>query len=124
MTALELDRQIAHRGGTWSLGVGYGYYRVSAASLAADGVTRTGDTTALRLIPFTLMAVYHWTIYRPDLLPLTGVFGILQINVLDLSIRGARAAMVCVLPPVRHPDRRPAAGTSTGRIPRRGTGPS
>ena len=25
---------------------------------------------------FTLMAVYHWTIYRPDLLPPIGVFGV------------------------------------------------
>src|SRR5260221_12194818 len=25
---------------------------------------------------FTLMAVYHWTIYRPDLLPPIGVFAI------------------------------------------------
>ncbi|MBV9826151.1 MAG: rod shape-determining protein MreD [Alphaproteobacteria bacterium] len=25
---------------------------------------------------FTLMAVYHWTIYRPDLLPSTGLFAI------------------------------------------------
>lgn len=25
---------------------------------------------------FTLMAVYHWTIYRPDLLPAAGVFAI------------------------------------------------
>ena len=25
---------------------------------------------------FTLMAVYHWTIYRPDLLPPTGVFAV------------------------------------------------
>jgi rod shape-determining protein MreD len=25
---------------------------------------------------FTLMAVYHWTIYRPDLLPPVGLFGV------------------------------------------------
>jgi hypothetical protein len=59
MTTLEIDRQLLHWNGSWSLGVGAGYYRVSASSLAADHLTRTGDTTALRLIPLSLSVVYR-----------------------------------------------------------------
>jgi hypothetical protein len=59
MSQVELDRELYHRGGTWAVGVGAGIYRASAASLAADLVTRTGDDTSLRLIPLSISAVYR-----------------------------------------------------------------
>jgi len=59
MTGLELDRQILQRHGTLAVGIGISYFRVSAASLAADLQTRTGDQTALRLIPLSASVVYR-----------------------------------------------------------------
>jgi hypothetical protein len=59
MSGLELDRQILHRGGTWSLGFGFGFYNATASSLAADQMTRTGDETKLRFYPLSLQAVYR-----------------------------------------------------------------
>jgi hypothetical protein len=59
MTGLELDRQIIHRHGTLAVGLGLSYFRVSAASLGADLQTRTGDQTALRLIPLSATVVYR-----------------------------------------------------------------
>jgi hypothetical protein len=59
MSGLELDRQVWQRQGTLAVGVGLSYFRVSAASLAADLQTRTGDETALRLIPLSVSAVYR-----------------------------------------------------------------
>ena len=64
MSQLEIDRQLSHRGGTWALGLGGGYYRATARALAADHVTRTGDETALRLIPLSLSAVYRADIWH------------------------------------------------------------
>jgi hypothetical protein len=63
MSQLELDRQLLRFGGTWAVGLAAGYYRVSASSLAADQMTRTGDETAFRLIPLSVSVVY-----RADLL--------------------------------------------------------
>jgi hypothetical protein len=59
MMQLEIDRQLSHRGGTWALGVGAGYFRVSAAALSADLQSRAGDETALRLIPLSVSGVYR-----------------------------------------------------------------
>jgi hypothetical protein len=59
MTQVELDRQLLHRAGTWALGLSAGYYRVSAAALAADLTSRSGDETALRLIPLSAAVVYR-----------------------------------------------------------------
>jgi hypothetical protein len=64
MTQLEIDRHLLHRGGTWALGVSAGYYRVTAASLSADLQTRTGDETALRLIPLSAAIVYRADMLR------------------------------------------------------------
>ena len=63
MWGVEIDRQVFHRGGTWAVGVGVGHYVVSAAALAADMKTRSGDETSLRLIPVSASLVY-----RADLL--------------------------------------------------------
>jgi rod shape-determining protein MreD len=58
----------------------------AAARLLPIATTLLAATIAILPVPvpgyaaltpaFTLMAVYHWTIYRPDLLPPTGVFAI------------------------------------------------
>ncbi|HLK91786.1 MAG TPA: MXAN_2562 family outer membrane beta-barrel protein [Polyangia bacterium] len=61
---LEVDHHLSHRGGTWALGVGAAYYSASAASLAADQTTRTGDETSLRLVPLTALAVYRADLLR------------------------------------------------------------
>jgi MYXO-CTERM domain-containing protein len=59
LSGLELDRQILHRGGTWSVGFGFGFYRATASSLAADMITRTGDQTSLQFYPLALLAIYR-----------------------------------------------------------------
>jgi hypothetical protein len=60
MMQLELDRQLLRRaGGTWAVGFGAGYYKATAAALAADLTTRTGDETGLRLIPLSAAVVYR-----------------------------------------------------------------
>jgi hypothetical protein len=64
MSALELDRHVLHRGGTWAVGVGIGYTRATAAAFAADLKTRSGDTTALRLIPLSASLVYRADLLR------------------------------------------------------------
>jgi hypothetical protein len=64
MSQLEIDRHLMHVGGTLAVGLGAGYFKVSAAALGADRKTRTGDTTSLRLIPLSLSLVY-----RADFIP-------------------------------------------------------
>jgi len=60
MTEAELDRYFRYGFGTWGLGLRVGYYKVTAASFYADGgTTRSGDETALRLIPFALSVIYR-----------------------------------------------------------------
>jgi hypothetical protein len=59
MSQLEIDYQLLHRGGTLALGFGAGYYRASAASLSADLMTRSGDETALRVIPLSASLVFR-----------------------------------------------------------------
>ena len=59
MYGLEIDRQVLHRGGTWSVGFGFGFYRATASSLAADMITRTGDDTSLQFYPLALLAIYR-----------------------------------------------------------------
>jgi hypothetical protein len=59
MWVVELDRYLDHRHGAWGVGLRVGYYKVSASSFLADGMTRSGDETALRLIPISASAVYR-----------------------------------------------------------------
>jgi hypothetical protein len=61
---VELDRQISHRGGTWAIGLGLSHYKATAAALASDQVTRTGDQTSLTIYPLSLQAVYRADILR------------------------------------------------------------
>jgi hypothetical protein len=58
LSELEVDRYVYHRYGTWGVGLRGGYYKVTGASFLADWTTRSGDGTALRLIPFALSLVY------------------------------------------------------------------
>jgi hypothetical protein len=59
LSQLEIDRQASHRLGTWAVGLSVGYTAASAAALAADLTTRTGDTTSLTIIPLGISAVYR-----------------------------------------------------------------
>jgi len=56
---LEVDRHISHRYGTWAIGVNAGYMHASAAALADDLITRTGDETSLTLLPLSVSLVYR-----------------------------------------------------------------
>ena len=64
MSQLELDRQVSHGWGTWGVGLGVGYFHVSAAALSADLQSRSGDQTSLRIIPIALSAVYRADMLR------------------------------------------------------------
>jgi hypothetical protein len=57
LSEAEVTRYVYHRFGTWGVGLRGGYYRVTGAAFLADG-TRSGDETALSLIPFALSLVY------------------------------------------------------------------
>ncbi|HEY5281332.1 MAG TPA: MXAN_2562 family outer membrane beta-barrel protein [Polyangia bacterium] len=60
MTEAELDRYFRYGFGTWGLGLRVGYYKVTAASFYdGSGTVRSGDETALRLIPFALSIIYR-----------------------------------------------------------------
>ena len=60
MPEVEVDRYFRYGFGTWGLGLRVGYYKVTAASFYADdGITRSGDETALRLYPFALSLLYR-----------------------------------------------------------------
>ena len=61
---VEVDRHISHRAGTWAIGVNAGYTHASAAALAADLTTRTGDQTSLTLLPLSVSLVYRADILR------------------------------------------------------------
>ncbi len=61
---LEVDYDLLQRFGTVSVGLGAGYFTESAKAFiaAADGTstaTRSADSTSLRLIPISLLAVYR-----------------------------------------------------------------
>lgn len=50
---VEVVRYLGHRPGAWGVGLRTGYYKVTAAAFLSDGITRSGDETGLRLIPFS-----------------------------------------------------------------------
>jgi hypothetical protein len=58
LSELEVDRYVYHRFGTWGVGLRGGYYKETGAAFLADWKTRSGDETALHLIPFALSLVY------------------------------------------------------------------
>jgi hypothetical protein len=67
MIQVEIDRHLLHtRAGTVAVGLGVGRYGVSARALAADHVTRTGDETALRIVPLSVSAVFRADAFHRD----------------------------------------------------------
>jgi hypothetical protein len=59
MSEGEVVRYLGHGFGSWGVGLRAGYTKVTAAAFLEDGVTRSGDETGLRLIPFWLSLVYR-----------------------------------------------------------------
>ncbi|HEX7597326.1 MAG TPA: fibronectin type III domain-containing protein, partial [Polyangia bacterium] len=59
LSEVEVSRYLGHRYGTWGLGLRGGYYKVNGRAFLSDGITRSGDDTSLRLIPFSLSALFR-----------------------------------------------------------------
>jgi hypothetical protein len=59
LTQIEIDRHFSHVWGTWAVGFGAGYTKASAAALATDLSSQTGDDTALTVIPLSVSLVYR-----------------------------------------------------------------
>ncbi|HEX7597782.1 MAG TPA: fibronectin type III domain-containing protein, partial [Polyangia bacterium] len=59
MSEVEFDRYIGHRIGSWGAGLRIGYCKLTGTATYSDGVTPSGDDTSLRLIPFSLSALYR-----------------------------------------------------------------
>jgi hypothetical protein len=59
MSEVELDRYLRHGLGSWGAGLRVGYLRATGSAFLEDGVTRSGDETSLRIIPFSLSALYR-----------------------------------------------------------------
>lgn len=59
MSEVELDRYLGHGFGSWGIGLRAGYFRTTGSAFLADGVTRGGDETSLRILPFSLSALYR-----------------------------------------------------------------
>lgn len=59
MSEVEFDRYLGHRFGSWGAGLRIGYCKFTGTATLADGVTPSGDDTSLRLIPFSLSALYR-----------------------------------------------------------------
>jgi hypothetical protein len=53
-----VERYLLHTIGTFGVALRAGYYKVTARAFLDDGVSRSGDDTALQLIPLVLSAVY------------------------------------------------------------------
>lgn len=62
MSAMEFDWEIIRHVGTVAVGAGLGYFKESANNPASDnpGGVKTQDTTSLRLLPFSLSAIYRF----------------------------------------------------------------
>jgi len=61
LTTMEVDWEIIRHVGTVALGVGMGYFKESSNNLSADGkAMKTEDTSSLRLLPFSLSAIYRF----------------------------------------------------------------
>jgi hypothetical protein len=59
MSEVEIDRYLGHRFGSWGAGLRIGYCKLTGTATLTDGVTPSGDDTSLRLIPFSLSALYR-----------------------------------------------------------------
>ena len=59
MSEVEFDRYLGHRVGSWGAGLRIGYCKLTGTATLTDGITPSGDDTSLRLIPFSLSALYR-----------------------------------------------------------------
>jgi len=74
MTTMEFDYELIRHVGTAALGVGIGYFKETGNNLTADGAANvTSDTSSLRLLPFSLSAIYRFDVayerYKVPLVP-------------------------------------------------------
>ena len=61
MTTMEFNWEIIRHIGTVAVGVGMGYFKETGNNLAANGSgMATEDTSSLRLLPFSLSAIYRF----------------------------------------------------------------
>jgi hypothetical protein len=61
LSQLEIDYEFFHRLGTAALGVGFGYFSVSAGAPVADGTgLASGDSSSLTVMPFSASAIYRF----------------------------------------------------------------
>ena len=61
MTTMEFDWEIVRHVGTVALGVGMGYFKETGNNVAGNGSgNTTEDTSSLRLLPFSLSAIYRF----------------------------------------------------------------
>jgi hypothetical protein len=60
MSQIELDYQIIRHVGTAGIGLGVGYFSESGNNRLASTGAPSADTTSLKLIPFSLSAVYRF----------------------------------------------------------------
>ncbi len=60
MTQMEFDYQVIRHAGSLGVGLGVGYFSESGHNRAAGTGDLTADTSSLKLIPFSLSAVYRF----------------------------------------------------------------
>src|SRR5262249_21724133 len=60
MTQGEFDLELFHRFGTAALGLGVGYFQVSGPAPVAGTGIPSGDSSTLKVVPFSVSAVYRF----------------------------------------------------------------
>ena len=61
MSQLEFDYELFHRLGTAAIGLGFGYYTISAnAPIGTGSGMLTSDRSSMTLVPFSVSAVYRF----------------------------------------------------------------
>lgn len=60
MTTMEFDWEIIRHIGTVAVGLGVGYFKETGHNLNASTLAVTQDTSTLRLLPFSLSAIYRF----------------------------------------------------------------
>lgn len=67
LSQFEFEYEILHRFGTVAVGVGVGYFNVSANSPVADGTgAPSGDSSSLSLIPGSVSAIYRFDYFLEE----------------------------------------------------------
>jgi hypothetical protein len=60
LTRIEFDYQFWHRYGSLAAGLGLGYFSVTGTAPQANGGLPSGDKSQLKIVPFSLSAVYRF----------------------------------------------------------------